>query len=143
MGACYNSTVVDASLEDVWEVIRDFHNVEWAEGVVKDIEVVGEASGDQVGAQRILNGVFHETLLGMSEIDMSIQYSIDDGPGPIAEDLVDNYIGSIQLSPVTDTDCTFVEWSCNYESDDDETVGEFCNPIYQALLGALKKHFED
>ncbi|GJM10429.1 MAG: hypothetical protein DHS20C11_27050 [Lysobacteraceae bacterium] len=143
MGACYNSTVVDASLEDVWEVIRDFHDLEWAEGVVKDIEVVGEASGDQVGAQRILNGVFHETLLGMSEIDMSIQYSIDDGPGPLAEDDVDNYIGSIQLSPVTDTDCTFVEWSCNYESADDEAVGEFCNPIYQALLGALKKHFED
>jgi hypothetical protein len=42
---------------------------------------------------------------------------------------------------VTDTGQTLVVWSSSYDSDSSEAVGEFCNPIYQALLAALKSHF--
>jgi len=45
------------------------------------------------------------------------------------------------VAPITETDTSFVEWQSSYESADESAVGEFCNPIYAALLGALKKSF--
>jgi hypothetical protein len=54
---------------------------------------------------------------------------------------VDHYQGILSLKPVTDTGQTFVEWKSMYQSKDPGAVGDFCDPIYQALLGAMKAHF--
>ena len=140
MGRCYHSIAVNAPIEKVWATIRDFHDLSWAKGVVEKVEAVGSIKGNQVGAQRILNGVFHETLLVLNDDKHVIQYSIDDGPGPVAKDAVKNYVGSVRLCPITADNSTFVEWTSQYDAADDDAVGAFCNPIYQALLKALQAH---
>ena len=141
MGKCYNSVVVNAPSEVVWEVLRNFHDLSWAEGVVTSVDVVGDLRNDQVGAKRILNGIFHETLLSLDDHDQTFMYSIDDGPGPVAKDTVKNYIGAARVLPITEDNTSFVEWQSTYDSSDDAAVGELCNPIYRALLNALKQHF--
>ena len=93
MGTCYHSAVIDAPIDLVWAGIRDFHNLNWAAGVVESCEKVGNKAGDQIGAQRILNGAFYETLLSMNENDEHFSYSIDDGPGAVSQEAVSNYIG--------------------------------------------------
>lgn len=137
---CYNSAVVNASIDRVWEVLRDFHDLSWAAGVIESADKVGDLPADRIGARRILNGAFHETLLAINDVDRCLKYSIDDGPGPVSRAKVRGYVGAIRLFPVTDTDATFVEWSSSWESGGDD-VAEFCNPIYRALLEALQKHF--
>lgn len=141
MGKCYNSTVVNASIEQAWQTVRDFHDLSWAEPVITSLEVVGEIPGDTVGSKRLLNGLFHETLTILDTDNHSITYVIEDGPEPISKSTVSNYIGLLQLSTVTDENTTFVEWSSTYESNDPDGVYEFCNPIYVALLSELKQHF--
>lgn len=141
MGRCYNSAVVNASCANVWETIRNFHNMSWAEGVVTKVEVVGALKGDQIGTQRILNGLFHETLLSLDDHKHVLTYRIDDGPGPVSKDVVKNYIGRVQVFPITESNSTFIAWESSYDSSADGAVGELCNPIYQALLQALKKKF--
>lgn len=141
MGKCYNTTVVDAPVDRVWSTIRDFHDLGWAAGVVEKVERVGENQGDEVGARRVLNDAFHETLLTHDDEAREFSYSIDDGPGPVAADAVDDYVGRVRVFPVTDTGQTFVEWTSTYESHDPDAVGELCDPVYQALLQALKGHF--
>lgn len=138
---CYNSTVVNASIEDVWKMIADFHDLSWAEPVITKLEVIGDVSGDQVGASRVLNDLFHETLLTLDADNYAFSYQITDGPEPISKETVTNYIGSVRLLPVTDSNTTFVEWTSTYESEQPEAVAEFCNPIYVALLAALKQRF--
>ncbi len=140
MGRCYNSITVNASADKVWALLRNFHDLGWAAGVVENLEVVGDRAADQLGAKRILNGAFHETLIALNDADRSLQYRIDDGPGPVARDAVANYIGRVRVAPITADGTTFVEWSSSYDSADDAAVGNLCNPIYQALLGALQKH---
>ena len=103
--------------------------------------VVGDLKGDQVGAKRILNDVFHETLLSLDDEERTFSYRIDNGPGPVAKDAVKNYVGAVRVLPITENNTTFVEWQSTYESADDRAVGELCNPIYQAVLKALKNHF--
>ena len=141
MGKCYNSITVDAPVDQVWPAISDFHDFSWAPDVVTDVQIVGHRQHDQIGAQRVLNGVFHETLLSLDNLNRTLSYSIDDGPGAVAKDVVSNYVGRVRVSPVTVDETTFVEWESTYDSADDAAVGALCNPIYQALLTALRRHF--
>lgn len=137
---CYNTCVVDAPVDKVWAVLRDFHELSWASDVVTKVERVGEAKGDQVGAGRILNGAFHETLIALDDTERILRYRIDDGPGPVAKGEVTDYVGRIRAFPVTDRDATFVEWSSSWK-DSNGGVKEFCDPIYKTVLDALKRRF--
>jgi len=141
MGKCYNSTVIDAPVEKVWETIKDFHQLSWGDKVVSKVDIVGDVPGTKAGAKRILNDAFHETLLSVDSKNFSFRYSIDDGPGPVSKDAVSNYVGKVSLYPVTDSGKTFVEWISTYESDSDSAVGDFCNPIYAGILSSLKSKF--
>ncbi|MHC4569002.1 MAG: SRPBCC family protein [Planctomycetota bacterium] len=141
MGRCYNSAVIGAPREKVWQAIRDFHDLGWAQGVITKVDIEGDRKGDQIGAKRILNDAFHETLLTLNDDERTFSYSIDDGPEPVSKDSVSNYIGAVRVLPITESDTTFIEWQSTYESPDDTAVGDFCNPIYVALLTALKQHF--
>ncbi len=141
MGRCYNSIVIDAPCEKVWETICNFHDLAWAAGVITSVEAVGDHKGDEIGAKRILNDAFHETLLTLDGGGRTFSYSIDDGPEPLAKGTFTNYVGSVRVLPVTENGTTFVEWQSTYESADDSAIADFCNPIYVALLGAMKKHF--
>jgi len=141
MGKCYNTVTVKAPSGEVWKTVRDFHDTSWAEGVVTRCEAVGEIAGDQIGAKRILNDAFHETLLTLDDRERTLTYSIDDGPGPVAKDAVKNYVGKVRVSAGEVDGTARIEWESTYESLDDKAVGDFCNPIYQALLGALAKKF--
>lgn len=135
---CYCSTVIDAPVEDVWAVLRKFRDFSWAPGVVTSVE--GKGDPESPGATRLLNGVFHETLLELDDEARSLSYSIDDGPGPVAKDEVEGYVGTVQALAVTDSGRTFVTWSSRWESGGDGAEA-FCTPIYQAGLQALKQHF--
>lgn len=137
---CYNTTVVSAPVDQVWAALRNFHDLSWAAGVIERVDVVGDRTADQVGAKRVLNGAFHETLLALDDAEHSLKYSIDDGPGPVAKDRVTGYVGAVRVWPVTDTGATFVEWSSSWATSQGG-VAEFCSPVYQALLSALKAHF--
>jgi hypothetical protein len=141
VGKCYNSVTLNASIGQAWDTIKDFHDMSWASDVITKVEKVGDAGGSTPGAKRILNDVFHETLLSIDEEQSIFTYSIDDGPGPVSKDSVQNYVGKVKVHPVTNDNTTFVEWTSTYESPDEQAVGDFCNPIYHALLSALKIHF--
>ena len=138
MGKTYQSIVVNGSIEKVWERIRNFHDASWAPNVVTKMTVVGSLKGDQVGAQRVLNDAFHETLLELSDVKHRIRYSIDDGPSPVSKNDVKEYVGSVRLLPVTEGESTFVEWSSSWQAND-QPAAEFCHGIYVALLKDLKK----
>ena len=140
MGNCYNSIVVNVPRETVWETIKDFHDLTWAEPVITTLEAVGDKTGSEIGAQRLLNGAFLETLVSVDPEGFTFTYSIDDGPEPLGKDAALSYLGTVRLLPVTDSGATFVEWTSSYQSDSDQAVSDFCNPVYAALLGALKSH---
>ncbi|MBT5186155.1 MAG: SRPBCC family protein [Kordiimonadaceae bacterium] len=138
---CYNSCVIDKNIDEVWSTVRNFHDMSWAKGVIENLEIVGAKKGDQVGAGRLLNGVFHETLLELDEDECMIVYSIDEGPDVLSGGAVKGYRGVLQLSPITVGSGTFVEWSSSWRTDK-QGVAEFCDPIYVALLSAMKDHFK-
>ena len=64
MGKTYQTAVINAPVDQVWSKIKNFHDFSWATGVIEKCEAVGDKPGDQIGARRILNDAFHETLDG-------------------------------------------------------------------------------
>lgn len=137
MGKTYNTIEISSPIDVVWETISNFHDYSWAPGVATSLEKVGDKNGDEVGAKHILNEVFHETLTEFDPSNYTLSYSIDDGPGPLASDAVSNYVCVVKLSE-NDGVC-LVEWGSTFDSANENEVSEFCNPIYQALLRALKE----
>lgn len=138
---CFNSIAISAPIEEVWKRFSDFHQLEWGRPFINAVEKVGTVPGDEVGAKRVLNGAFHETLIEYESARYRIAYTIDDGPEPISRDSVKNYVGAVKLLPVTADDTTFVQWTSTYEAEDSDLVANFCNPIYAALLEALRDSF--
>ncbi|WP_182864647.1 SRPBCC family protein [Stieleria mannarensis] len=139
--SCYNSVIVPAAIDEVWGEIRNFHRLDWGHPFITSVKAVGGLPGDCVGAKRVLNGAFEETLLDLDDANFSLLYSIDDGPEPVSQSSVSNYRGRIQLLPVTSDGTTFAQWMSEYTADDPKLVADFCNPIYAALLEALRDHF--
>ena len=137
MGKCYNKIEIEAPVNKVWDTISNFHDLSWAPDVVKSVEKVGDKPGDKVGAQRVLNGVFHETLTVLNPANHTFSYSIDDGPGPVASDAVSDYIGTVKVT--SSDNGSIVEWSSAFQSENENEVADFCNPIYMALLNSLKE----
>ncbi len=138
---CYNSTFINTNADQVWAKLNDFHDLSWSENVIENVKKAGDKPGNQPGAKRILNEAFHETLLSMNDKARVFTYSIDDGPGAVSKDNVKGYVGTVTVHPVTDTNSAFVEWKSEWETENEESVADFCNPIYHALLQDLKSHF--
>ncbi len=141
MGSTYQSIVIDLAPQQVWDAIRDFHDLSWCPNVITSLETVGESSGGQIGAGRVLNGVFHETLREVDDAGHTFSYSIDEAPSPISSAEISDYLGRVTVKPSPDGAGSMVEWSSSWQNND-EAGYEFCHPIYMALLGDMKASLE-
>lgn len=138
---CFNSTVITAPADKVFEALNNFHDLSWCKNVVTQLDIIGDKQGREIGAKRVLNDAFHETLQSLDLENKSFTYSIDDGPGPVSKDSVDGYIGEVKVIPITENDSSLVIWKSEWKSSKDGGVADFCNPIYHALLQDLKSYF--
>lgn len=134
----FRSIVIRAPVERVWASIRDFHDIAWAAGVLESCEKVGSRAGDQIGARRVLNGAFHERLLGLDDRRREIRYRIEEGPSPVSSSEVTDFIATARVLPVTADGGAFVSWRARWDAGTDEAC-DFAGGIYEALLEALAR----
>jgi hypothetical protein len=116
MAKSYASTVIDAPADEVWSVVRDFNGLgTWNAGFIPRCEIEEGKAGDQVGAVRnftLANGAnLREQLLAHSDRDRAYTYNFLKHPF----EGVENYVSTIHVLPVTDTNQTFVEWSVTFD----------------------------
>src|SRR5262245_40974413 len=108
------SAVIDAPIERVWAVLRDFNSHSaWHPAVGPSAIERGETA-DQVGCVRdfTLKDGHHirEQLLALSDRDHVSTYCILDATLPMR-----NYVGTVQLKRVTDGDRTFWHWESTFD----------------------------
>src|SRR3546814_19018168 len=77
-------------------------------------DVCSSDLADQVGCVRAFRlkdgGFIREKLLALSDYDFSCSYSILESP--MGEE---NYVATLKLTPVTDGDRTFADWSASFD----------------------------
>ncbi len=143
MARVFVSTVIAASADKVWARVRDFNGLPtWHPGI-RDSQIEAGEPADKVGCIRdfhLQNGDrIREQLLGLSDYDMFCTYSILESPMPL-----ENYVSTLRLTPITDGERTFAEWSaefdCAIEVEDDLIAGISQN-VFQGGFDSLKRHF--
>ena len=110
----YTSSVLDASADAVWSEIRDFNGLPRWHPAIKDSYIEHQLPSDKVGCIRNFTlkagGRIREQLLALSDFDYSVTYSILESPMG-----VENYVAVLKLSPITDGNRTFAEWTAEFD----------------------------
>ena len=141
MPTTYQSKDIDAPISEVWSKFNNFRDLSWAPNIITNVEKLGSIDGGEMGAKRIVNNTFHETLVKIDHDKHMLKYSIDNGPSPVSKEEVSNYYGVVKLSPTDNGNGTHVEWSSSWESNADDAV-RFCRGTYVLFLNELAESFK-
>jgi Polyketide cyclase / dehydrase and lipid transport len=139
----YSSIVIPAPASAVWAVVRDFNGLPNWTKFVADSRIEQNASADKVGCIRNFRlnngGRIRERLLALSDYEMSCTYSILESPMG-----VENYVATMRLIPVTESDHTFAEWTAEFDAAperEDSIAEDIGRNVFGAGLSALKAQF--
>lgn len=140
MTEVYTSSVIGVPADTVWAAIRDFNGLPGWHPAIAESRIEGGAPADQVGCIRAFSlkdgGFIREQLLALSDFDLSFSYSILESPMG-----VENYIATVKLTPVTDGNRTFAEWSAEFDCATEreaELIALIGGDVFQGGFDALK-----
>ena len=143
MALVYASSVIAAPAARVWETIRDFNGLPNWHPAIAESRIEAGAPADQVGCVRAFRlrdgGLIRERLLALSDYDFSCSYAILESPMG-----VENYVATLKLTPITDGDRTFAEWSAEFDCAPEreaELVALIGTGVFQGGSDALKSRF--
>jgi polyketide cyclase/dehydrase/lipid transport protein len=136
------STVMNAPIDAVWEVIRDFNGHDQWHPAVTTSQIERGNPSDMVGCVRRFKledgSELREQLLTLSDIEQSFSYCLLDTPIPLF-----NYVAHCRLYPVTDGDLTFWEWESRFDTpagQQDSLAEMVGDNIYSAGFEAVRAH---
>jgi NADPH:quinone reductase-like Zn-dependent oxidoreductase/uncharacterized protein YndB with AHSA1/START domain len=134
------STVLDAPLEAVWEVLRDFNGHDRWHPAVATSRLEDGRRADQVGAVRdfrLTGGErVREQLLSLSDRDHRLRYAIVESDVPL-----NGYVAEVVLKPVTDGNRTFWSWSSRFRPPpgrERELTQLVAEGVYEAGFAAIR-----
>jgi NADPH:quinone reductase-like Zn-dependent oxidoreductase len=108
------SAIIDAPIERVWSILRDFNSHTAWHPIVAESRIERGEPGDQVGCVRdfTLHDGNHvrEQLLTLSDRDHVSTYCILDATIPMR-----NYVATVELKRVTDGERTFWHWESTFD----------------------------
>ena len=141
MPRVYTSSVIEAPVAKVWERIRDFNALPRWHPRIRDSRIENGEPADRVGCVRdfhLQNGDrIRERLLGLSDYDYFCTYAILESPMPLTD-----YVATLRLTPITDGDRTFAEWTAEFECAAEvaaDLVQGIGQNVFQAGFDALKR----
>lgn len=143
MAKVYTSSIVNAPAARVWNTIRDFNALPVWHPLIADSRIEGGDASDKVGCVRAFRlkdgGFIRERLLALSDTDYCCIYSILESPMGVSD-----YVATLKLTPITDGDRTFAEWSAEFEctpESESSLVEQIGQGVFQAGFDALKQQF--
>ncbi|RYF14736.1 MAG: hypothetical protein EOO30_17200 [Comamonadaceae bacterium] len=109
------STIIDAPIERVWAVLRDFNSHDQWHAVVDKSRIENQEASSQVGCVRNFTlkdgNRIREQLIGLSDTEHQSTYTILEATVPLMR-----YVATVTLKPVTDGNRTFWHWESSFET---------------------------
>jgi NADPH:quinone reductase len=139
MVAIKRSAIIDAPIDAVWRVLRDFNSHHAWHPQVAASEIEDGLPADLPGCVRRFRlrdgGELREQLIALSDRDFSFTYCLLEAPIPLHD-----YVATVRLRPVTDGGRTFWEWRSTFHTPpgrEDELADLVARDIYDAGFAAL------
>jgi hypothetical protein len=142
MPRVFVSSVVDASAEKVWAIIRRFDVAATWLPFVKSSPIEDDGDPTRVGCARVITqtdgAVFREVLLALSDAERSYSYTFVGSPVPVR-----NHRTTLRVLPITEGDRSYVEWSSRSEiaPEHESQLVELMNRNFLAGLRNLAERF--
>ena len=141
MARAYASIVLNAPVEAVWALVRDFAALpEWAPGITS-CTIEDGRSADSVGCIRafsIGNGpIVRERLLALDDARYIFSYNFETPAFP-----VENYVASFEAIPITNGERTFAQWSATFDeapADRGKYIDIISNAVFANGLASLAR----
>lgn len=137
------STVIDAPVEAVWRLLRDFNGHETWHPAIAESRIEAGDPGDTVGSVRVFRladgSLLREQLIALSDRDRELIYCLIEAPLPLVD-----YVASMRLRPVTDGDRTLLTWESRFRppAERAEALSHLvAEGIYEAGFSALRSRF--
>lgn len=137
----YTSSVIDAPADRVWDEVRDFNALPRWHPNIAESRIEGNNPSDKVGCIRAFTlrdgGRIREQLLALSDWEYSCTYSILESPMGVRD-----YIATLKLTPVTDGNRTFAEWTAEFDCAPErerELAEGIGTGVFQTGFDALKQ----
>jgi len=138
------STIIDAPIERVWAVLRDFNSHDRWHTVVDESRIEGGDRPDQVGCVRSFalkdGNRIREQLIALSDTDHVSTYCILEATVPLQR-----YVATVTLKPVTDGDRTFWHWQSTFATPpgrERELREMVATGVYEAGFENLRRHLD-
>jgi NADPH:quinone reductase-like Zn-dependent oxidoreductase len=138
------STVIDAPIERVWAVLRDFNSHDQWHDVVDQSRIEGGERGDQVGCVRSFSlkdgNRIREQLLTLDDRLYKSTYCIVEATVPLLR-----YVATVTLKPVTDGNRTFWHWESTFATPpgrERELRDMVAQGVYEAGFANLRRHLQ-
>jgi len=139
------STIIDAPIERVWAVIRDFNSHDQWHAVVETSRIEGGERSDQVGCVRsftLKDGQrIREQLLTLDDRHFKSTYCILEATLPLQR-----YVATVTLKPVTDGQRTFWHWESSFSTPPgmERELGQMvAEGVYEAGFDNLRRHLAE
>jgi NADPH:quinone reductase len=139
------STVIDAPIERVWAVLRDFNSHDRWHAVVDKSRIESNDSSDQVGCVRNFTlkdgNRIREQLLTLDDRNFRSTYCIVDATVPLQR-----YVATVMLKPVTDGKRTFWHWESTFATPpgrEKELRELVAKGVYEAGFENLRNHLRE
>ena len=136
------SDVIDAPVDRVWAILRDFNGLpRYHPTLFARSEIEGGKTADTVGCIRSFHtvdgGHLREELLSLSDRGHSCVYRILESPLPVT-----GYVSGCKLRAVTEGGRTLIEWWAEWEtdpgSDEAVTIGLVRDDTFLGIFRSLK-----
>lgn len=143
MPSIFVSSMLEAPVDRVWARIRDFNALPRWHPRIAESQIEDGLPSDKIGCVRtfrLQNGDrIRERLLGLSDHELFCTYTILESPMPL-----ENYVATLRLTPITDRDRTFIEWTAEFTCApevEEELVTGIAQNVFQGGFDSLKRHF--
>ena len=136
------STIIDAPIDRVWAILRDFNSHDQWHDVVDASHIEGREQSDQVGCIRSFTlkdgNRIREQLLTLSDREYKSTYCIVEATVPLQR-----YVATVTLKPVTDGARTFWHWQSTFDTPpgmERELRDMVAQGVYEAGFENLRSH---
>ncbi len=138
------SAVINAPIDRVWAVLRDFNSHDVWHDIVKSSRIEAGRDSAEVGCVRaftLQDGSFiREQLLALDDSAYRFTYCIVESTVPL-----ERYISTVTLRPVTDGHCTFWHWESSFATPpgrERELADIVARGVYEAGFANMRQHLE-
>jgi NADPH:quinone reductase len=136
------STIIDAPIERVWAVLRDFNSHDQWHDAVEASRIEGGERSDQVGCVRNFTlrdgNHIREQLLTLSDTEYKSTYCIVEATVPLQR-----YVAAVTLKTVTDGNRTFWHWESTFATPpgmERELHDMVAQGVYETGFQNLRRH---